>query len=111
VYSESKEETTKPQVAITSNTLVENRYEGVVLDAGYTTVNKDTITGPANLGIALLQYEGQPFGPRGTGSEDVIEGMTTHAMEGVSDKAAGDQFGSFKIIKSKISNNPTGANV
>jgi nitrous oxidase accessory protein NosD len=109
VYHSSKEETTKPQVGINSNTLSENRYEGVVLDQGYAVVNKNTITGPANVGIMLLQYAGgepQAFGPRGKGSEDTISGMTVHAVEGLSDNEPGDQFGSFTITKSAISGNP-----
>ncbi|MEA2313506.1 MAG: hypothetical protein QOI03_198 [Solirubrobacteraceae bacterium] len=109
IYHSSKEETTKPQASLSSNTLSENRYEGVLLDQGYAVVNKDTITGPANVGIMLLQYAGgepQLFGPRGKGSEDTISGMTVHAVEGLSDNEPGDQFGSFTITKSAISGNP-----
>jgi hypothetical protein len=118
VYSNSQEETTKPQVSIAGDTLVEDRYEGVQLDQGYTTVNKDKITGPANIGIQVIQYvfeeEGkifQAFGPRGTGSEDKVSGMNSYAVEGRSDNQPGDQFGSFKITQSEISNNPSGATV
>jgi hypothetical protein len=98
-------------VTITSDKLVEDRYEGVQLDQGYAAINKDTITGPANIGIQLIQYEGQAFGPRGTGNEDTVSSMKSYAVEGLSDKAAGDQFGSFKITNSTISNNPSGATV
>jgi hypothetical protein len=37
--------------------------------------------------------------------------MSVHAVEGLSDLQPADQFGSFKITLSQISNNPTGASV
>jgi hypothetical protein len=99
-------ETTKPQATIVSSKLEANRYEGVTLDQGFATVNKDEITGPGNVGIQVLQYEGQSFGPKGTGTEDKVSGMTAWAVEGLSDLAPGDEAGSFKISNSAISGNP-----
>jgi hypothetical protein len=58
-----------------------------------------------------LQFAGQEFGPRGTGSEDTITGMSKYAIEGLSDNQATDQFGSFTISKSKITGNPPFATV
>jgi hypothetical protein len=63
------------------------------------------------VGIWLLQYEGQQFGPRGKGTSDTIEGQSRYAIEGLSDNEQADEYGSFTITKSKISGNPPGAGV
>jgi hypothetical protein len=76
-----------------------------VLDQGVGTVNKNTING-GNVGIQLIQYAGQAFGPKGTGSGDTITGAKQFAVEGLSDKLPADEFGTFTITKSKISGNP-----
>jgi hypothetical protein len=112
-------EPTKPVAAITSDKLKGNRFWSVALDQGYATVNKDTIEGPSLVGIQLVQYgtehngvgtatSGQEFGPRGTGTEDTITGMTEWAIEGFSDNQPADEPGSFTISNSKISGNPGG---
>jgi nitrous oxidase accessory protein NosD len=106
----SAAETTKPQVTISSDTFLKDRYAAVMLGQGYATVNRDTME-EGNVGVLLLQYAGQEFGPKGTGSEDKIHKMTKYAVEGLSDLSASDQFGSFTITKSEISGNPTGATV
>ena len=117
VYHSSETETTSPQATINSNEFLENRYESVVLDQGYALVNKNTITGPGNVGIQLIQYDNpaaeevQAFGPKGKGTEDTITKMSGYAVEGHSDNEPGDQFGSFTITNSAISGNPPGASV
>jgi hypothetical protein len=107
-------ETTKAQVKITGDVLEGDRYAAVMLGQGFATVSKDEMRGGA-VGILLLQYwapasqewpPAQEFGPKGNGSEDTIAGMTKHAVEGLSDNEANDQFGSFTITKSAISGNP-----
>ncbi len=107
-------ETTKAQAKISGDTLEGDRYAAVMLGQGYATVSKTVMRG-GSVGILLLQYWAPPtqewppaqeFGPRGTGSEDTIVGMSKHAVEGLSDNEANDQFGSFKITKSAISGNP-----
>jgi hypothetical protein len=105
VYNFAATEENKPQVTISGNTLESDRFEGVELDQGFAAVNKNTIS-KGNVGIQLIQYEGQTFGPRGTGVEDTIEAMNDFAIEGLSDNKPGDQFGSFTVSKSKISGNP-----
>ena len=106
VYHLSAVETTRPQASISGNTLLEDRDEAVVLDQGFATVNENTITGPGNIGIQLLQYSGQAFGPKGTGNKDTITNMSEWAIQGLSDLSPSDEFGSFTITNSKISNNP-----
>jgi hypothetical protein len=103
-------ETTKPQVTISNDTLLKDRYAAVMLGQGYATVNKDTME-EGNVGVLVLQYAGQEFGPKGTGSEDKIHQMSKYAVEGLSDVSPSDQFGSFTITKSAISGNPFGAGV
>jgi hypothetical protein len=106
VYHFAGVETTKPQATIVGNNLVEDRDEGVELDQGFATVNENTITGPGNVGIQLLQYEGQAFGPKGTGNKDTITNMQKWAIQGLSDGAPADEFGSFTVTNSQISGNP-----
>lgn len=110
VYHLAQTEVNAPAASITANTLEGDRYESVVLDQGYALVNKDEMS-KGNIGIQLIQYAGQAFGPRGTGSEDTVKEMSGFAVEGSSDNEPSDQFGSFTITKSKISGNPPAATV
>jgi hypothetical protein len=113
VYHFAATEVNQPQATITSNLMENDRYETVLLDQGYAQVSKNTLTN-GKVGIQLLQYAGaepQAFGPRGTGVEDTITGMSRYAIEGLSDNQPADQFGSFTISKSKISGNPPSATV
>jgi Right handed beta helix region len=110
-YDTSKEAPTSSQVTISDDTLSNDRYESIALDQGWTTVKGDALEG-GNVGIQLLQYAGQSYGPVGTGSGDTISGMHDWAVQGYSDEnAAQDQPGSFSIVKSAISGNPSGASV
>jgi hypothetical protein len=103
-------ETNKPQASVLSDTFVKDRYAAVMVGQGYVAVNKAKME-EGSVGILVLQFAGQEFGPRGTGSEDTITGMSKYAIEGLSDNQPGDQFGSFTISKSKISGNPPAASV
>ena len=94
-----------PEVTIAKDVLAGNRYEGIVLDQGDALLQKDTITGPANAGIDLETFEGEPYAPDSEAQKMTIEGMTHSAIEVLSDKAAGDPAGSFTISKSSISKN------
>lgn len=93
------------QASVTGNTMTKDRYAAVALDQGWATVNANTMTEGA-VGIQLLQYAGQAYGPKGTGSGDTVEKMTKYAVEGLSDNEPSDQFGTFTITRSKISGNP-----
>jgi hypothetical protein len=96
------------QASISEDTLENDRYASVMLGQGFATVNSDKMTG-GSVGILLLQFASQAFGPNGTGTNDTIRKMTKHAVEGVSDLSPSDKFGSFLITHSRISGNPPGA--
>jgi hypothetical protein len=91
--------------AITGDHFIGNRYESVLIEAGAATINSSTMS-KGNVGIEVLQFEGQPFAPGGTAATDTITEMSKWAVLGRSDKAAGDKPGTFKITGSKISGNP-----
>jgi hypothetical protein len=103
-------ETNKPQATVMTSTLVKDRYAAVMVGQGFLAVNKDKME-EGSVGILVLQFAGQEFGPRGTGTEDTITGMSKHAIEGLSDNEPTDQFGSFTVSKSQISGNPPSATV
>ncbi len=109
-YDGSTEAPTSSQVTISDDTLTDDRYESIALDQGWTTVKDDTLEGGA-VGIQLLQYAGQSYGPVGAGSGDTISGMHDWAVQGYSDENAADLPGSFSIVKSTLSGNPSGASV
>jgi hypothetical protein len=96
------------QAAISEDTLEGDRYASVMLGQGFATVNNSTMIG-GSVGILVLQFAGQAFGPMGTGTTDVIKKMTKHAVEGLSDLSPSDHAGSFLITHSKIKGNPPGA--
>lgn len=100
-----------PQASITSNQLGGNRYEGVLLEAGWATVNNDTFNG-GTVGIGLLQaaWQTQGYGVKGTASGDKMSGLSSYAVEGFSDNAGGPA-GEYTITNSKISGNPSGSGV
>ena len=113
VYSLDMEPTAPvtANVSVTHDTLTGDRYEAVALDQGYTVVSNDTISG-GNVGIQVLQYDGQDYGVKAVARDDTITGMAVAAAQVSSDNAvSGDLPGSMSITKSKISNNPTGASI
>ncbi len=107
VYTEDTEASAPAasQISITGDTLEADRYEAVLISQGWATVNHDTISN-GNVGIQLLQYAEQTYGPKGTGSDDTISGMSKWAVQGYSDNEPGDKFGTFTIRGSAISGNP-----
>lgn len=82
-----------------------DRYEGILLEKGDASIKDNTITGPANIGIDLLQYEGQAYAPTSSASHDDIHGMSEAAVKVESDKQPGDHPGSFTINGSTLSGN------
>ena len=100
----------EPQATISEDILENDRYASIMLDQGFATVSKDTMT-RGNVGILLVQYAAQEFGTMGYGTKDKIKKMTKRAIEGLSDLSPSDQFGSFTITKSKIRGNPKGASL
>jgi len=107
VYAEDAlpEEPEKSQVLVSGDTLENDRYEGIVIGQGWATVNKNTIS-KGNVGIQLLQYGEEAYGPKGTGNGDTVTEMSQWAVQGYSDKEPSDPYGSFTITGSKLSGNP-----
>jgi hypothetical protein len=103
-------EPSSAQFVVNTNTLENDRYEAILISQGWTTADKNTITN-GNVGIQLLQFAEQTYGPKGTGLGDKVSGMSKWAVQGYSDNEPGDKYGSFTISKSQISNNPSGASV
>src|SRR5262249_3791804 len=95
---------TKSQTSITKNKFV-NRYEGVVLDQGYATVNNNTFSG-GEVGIYALQYDGQDFGTIGSVSHATVNGVSVAAVQVASDQVATDYQVKLTISSSKLSGNP-----
>jgi parallel beta-helix repeat protein len=89
---------------ISSNTLEEDRFEGIVLEEGAAKLTNNTIigNGKANVGIQLLQFEADEVGVKATGKADAISGMSKCAVEGLSDKGAGDKLQTL-TLKSSLS--------
>lgn len=91
----------------------EDKFEGDLVSAveigeGAATVNNDTLT-HSDVGIEVLQYEGQTVASGGTAAHDKITDMSEWAVLGRSDKGEGDLFTEFTITNSKISGNPHGS--
>ncbi len=97
-------------ITISSSKFLNDIYDGVFLEEGNAVLNKDTFDGGED-GIGISQSASETNGPTGSGSNDKIENMSSYAVVGFSDNAAGDPPGQFKISNSKISNNPPGASV
>jgi hypothetical protein len=95
------------QLTVTSNILENDRYESVLVSQGWTTVSKNTMTN-GNVGIQLLQYGEESYGPKATAVKDKIGGMADWAVQGYSDNEPTDPFGSITITNSHLSGNPGG---
>jgi hypothetical protein len=96
---------TKAPVTLNADKFVDDRYAGALLNQGLTKVNNSEFTG-GDVGIELLQYEGQTFGAFGTANDDTVSKASDWAVEGLSDLAAGDEAGGIKVSNSALSGNP-----
>lgn len=103
--SESATQPASPEVTVSDDLFSGNRYEGLVLEQGNALIKHNTITGPGNVGIELIQDEAEAYAPSSSATGDDIEGMSVAAVEVQSDKQPGDKPGSFTIAKSAISKN------
>ena len=94
VYYAADPSSAAPKIAtvIKGNKLTDNRYEGISLDQGYATVNGNTYSG-GNIGLSVIQYDGQTFGGAYAVSNENISGQSQAAIEIDSDNAADDQPG------------------
>lgn len=105
-YSTAPKQPSSPELTLSKDSFVGNRYEGVVLDQGDALIKGGTITGPGNVGIDLLQYEGQALASQSSASGAHVEGQSV-AVKVESDKAAGDIAGKFVLTKSTLSGDTT----
>lgn len=97
---------TKPEAFIVRDRLVNNRYENVGLDQGSAYIGHCLITG-GNVGIQVLQYNGQSYGSTSVAAYDTINHMSVATVQVLSDNAStGDLPGSFLISRSEIDTAP-----
>jgi parallel beta helix pectate lyase-like protein len=105
VYNDEQIPPTAPAISVLGDTLVANRYAGVLLDEGWTSVSGDNITG-GDVGIGVLQYNGQHFAADGTAFLDVIRNASIAAVQVESDRAGlGDHPGALTLSFSQLRGN------
>ena len=105
VYTAAQIAPVAPAVSILADGLIANRYAGILLDQGWTAVSGDSIIG-GNVGIGVLQYNGQAFAANGTASLDVIRNASIAAVQVASDQApAGDRPGTLSLSFSQLRGN------
>jgi hypothetical protein len=83
-------------VKLSTNTLTNNRYEGVVLDQGWADLDSNKYSG-GNVGIQALQYDGQTYGGTSVDTRDQLSGQSVAAVQVDSDNAVTDVAGKFTI--------------
>jgi hypothetical protein len=105
--SQSPTQASSPEVTI-KNDLTYNDMEGIVLDQGDAAIEKSRIVSTGEVGIALLQYEGQSYGPDATATKDTLSDETRAAIKVFTDGASGDEPGSFTISHSEIGHGSEG---
>jgi hypothetical protein len=104
--SSSGTQPTSPELLLSKDTFSGNRYEGVALDQGAASLKSDTINGPGEVGIEILQYASRSLGSESTASNVKIEGVGT-GVRVASDKAAGDKPGHLQFSKSTFTDDTT----
>ncbi len=88
------------QVLISDDKITRNRYQGVQLDQGRATVSHCTISS-GNVGIQVLQYNGQTFGSHSVATHDTIKLVSVASVQVLSDRSAtGDLPGTFTLTYS-----------
>jgi hypothetical protein len=92
---------TKPQVTCTSDTFTDNRYEGAVLDQGAANITHSSFS-RGDVGIEVIQYKGQTFGSFSEASYDSFSTISNATVDVLSDRAAGDEAGTFTVTYSQI---------
>ena len=104
---------TSPSVVVEEDT-ISSRYEGVILDQGFTEIDATTISGGA-IGLDVYQYDGQSYAADGTAFNDTIKGASVAAIDVQSDDApSGDfpgqltvEYSTLKGNAAKVLNNST----
>jgi hypothetical protein len=96
-----------PEVTFTKDVLTGNRYEGFVLEQGKALLNKDTINGSGDIGIELVQYEGQTLASQSSAFATKVEDQTQAAIKVDSDDGPHDIAGSFHFTDGTFSGDTT----
>jgi hypothetical protein len=102
-YSTSATQPSSAEVQLKKDTFSDDRWEGVLLDQGNALLSKDTIEGTGNIGVDLLQYEGQTLASDSAASHVKVDDMSQTAIKVESDKGAGDKPGTFNVTNSTFS--------
>lgn len=105
VYYASEQPTlpSTTEVWVTADQLQNNRYEGVVLDQGRAVVDQSKILG-GNVGVMVLQYDGQAYGSNDRVTATTIKHNVVAAIDVLSDQApTGDLPGSITFTNCPIS--------
>jgi hypothetical protein len=84
-----------PDLTLSKDVFTNNRYEGVVLEEGKAALKTDTINGSGNVGINLVQYEGQKSASESNATGTKISGQSEASIKVTSDKQPGDIAGKF----------------
>ncbi len=96
-----------PEVTFTKDVLTSNRYEGFLLEQGKALLSKDTINGSGDVGIELVQYEGQTLASQSSAVSTKVEDQTEAGIRVLSDNKPGDIKGSFEFAKGTFSGDAT----
>jgi hypothetical protein len=103
--STSPSQPTKPEVKLSFDNLISNRYEGAVLEEGDASLTGDTIKGTGQVGIDVVQSASLPYADDSSATRATIEGMSVAAVAITTDNSPGDPSGIFTIKNSSISKN------
>ncbi len=63
-----------PNITISGNTMVGNRFNGIFLDEGNATVTGNTLSGPMNTGVIAVSFNGNGGNSNGTLTGNTIAG-------------------------------------
>jgi nitrous oxidase accessory protein NosD len=96
-----------PEVTFTKDVLTSNRYEGFVLEQGKALLSKDTVNGSGDVGIELVQYEGQTLPSQSSAVSTKVEDQSEAGIRVQSDDKPGDIKGSFDFTNGTFSGDAT----
>jgi parallel beta helix pectate lyase-like protein len=105
--STSATQPSSPEVMFTKDVLTSNRYEGFVLEQGKALLSRDIVDGSGDVGIELIQYEGQTLASRSSAVHTKVEDQTEAAIKVESDDAPHDIEGSFDFTSGTFSGDAT----
>lgn len=92
---------THPEVFATGDTFAGNRYEGVMIDQGCTSLGDSRVLG-GDVGVLALQYSTQAYGATAVISSTVVLDQSKAAVEVLSDRAPSDPAGSLTLWRTTV---------